>query len=130
MKKPIYFLFIGLILFSTSGCAAYFGVKQSKKQMDLAEQINRPADVVWEASLGAAEELAIAVDGKEFDGKKGFISGHTGELNFIRIHVEQLEPELTLVGIQARTSAVPWTNKGFKREFAQSIMEQIKKNLD
>ena len=129
MKKTFYFLFIVMILFSTFGCVWIGSAKSAKKTMDLGEQINRTAFDVWNASLSAAEKLAIIVDEKEFDGMKGLISGHTDKLGFVRIHIEQLEPELTIVGIQARTSSWPFSNAGFDKEFAKSILAQIMEEL-
>ena len=129
MKKSIYFLMIVMFIFYAYGCGMYFGYKQDLARMDLSDQINRPIDDVWQASLNAAEELGIIVDEKEFNGKKGIISGHVGDIDFIRILIEYLKPEVTLIGIQARTSPAPLLNNGYKIEFAQSIMEQVKENL-
>lgn len=128
MKKSRYLFFfvMGIFMLWTIGCWLPQAVSETKKQMDLAEQINKPVDVVWNATLDAAEDLAITVDEKTFDGKKGIISGHKEEMNFIRIHIEQLEPELTLVGVQARKEA--FTLK-LQIENARVILDQIKKIL-
>lgn len=126
MKKLRYsfFFVVGIFMFWSIGCWMPQAVSLTKKQMDLSEQIHKPVDVVWNAALNAAKDLAIMVDEKTFDGKKGIISGHKGELNFIRIHIEQLEPELILVGVQARKKA--FTLK-LQIENAQVILDQIKK---
>lgn len=129
MKKPFYFLLMVMFLFTAFGCSVWYGSRQAKVTMDLGEQIHRSAFDVWNASLSAAEKLAIFIDDREFDGKKGLVSGHTNRLGFVRIHIEHLEPELTIVGIQARTSSFPWSSKGFDLEFSKSILAQIMEEL-
>ncbi len=134
MKKSILILITLVFIFESFGCvpvigAFTYGRKQTKEIMDISDQVYVSVDDVWDASLKAVEALGIIVDKKEYDGRKGLISGNLDDIDFIRIHIERIKQKDTVIGIQARTSSTPFTNKGFKREFAQSIMEQIKKEL-
>jgi len=131
VNRFLYVLFIGVALFVTYGCpvSMYLGLQDEKIQMDLAEQVYGHIDDVWQASLNATQELKITVDDKMLEEKKGLIIGHTNELGFVRIHLEQLELELVLIGIQARKSSTIIFG-GVNRVFAHTLLQQIKKNMD
>lgn len=125
-KQHFFFLFLlGIFILWSIGCWLPKAIDETKKQMDLSDQIHEPVDIVWNAANNAAEDLSIIIDDKTFDGKKGVISGHKDELDFIRIHIEKLEPELTLVGVQARKKA--FTLK-LQKENAKVILDKIKDN--
>ena len=133
MKKLILLLIFLAFIFDSDGCIYMVGAvaaaNQEKERMDISDQLYVSVDDLWDASLKVAEVLGIIVDKKEFDGRKGLISGHVGEIDFIRIHLERIKAKDSVVGIQARTSSTPLGRKGYKEEFAKSIMEQIKKEL-
>lgn len=76
-------------------------------------------DGVREADLLTAEELGLTVDRQKPLGELQLvISGHTDRLGYIRIHIEQLEPDLSLVGVSARTAIHPLTSAWIETEFA------------
>jgi hypothetical protein len=97
--------------------------------MDLIGQAPAPVEYAWEGAIKATEDVDIAVDAQDFDGVEGLIRGHAGALEFIRIYVSRVTPKSTRIGIQARTSSYPLSRSGYDRDFAQTMMEQIQRNV-
>jgi hypothetical protein len=124
--KKLFYFFLTILLFFMSGCLVYQGYQYSKRTSDVSDQIYFPPDKVWSASLAAVDELSIVLDEKEFDGKNGFILGHKQELNYIKIDVELIEPEIVLLGVSARKSVYPWSSAGYDEDFASELLEHIK----
>lgn len=126
MKKLAIVLLLGFFLVPQYAHAFLFDMMKAKKEMDLTHQFQAPITSVWDAILKTSEDLQIAIKEKSFDNEKeGMLVGTCGELKYIRIYLQQVTPQFTEVGIQARTAAIPWDKSGYKIDFAFEIKNKI-----
>jgi len=135
MKRALIRLFTlasFLVLLPTYGCEMAlepFLMQEEKNTMDWIGQAAASFDQAWGAALKTTEDLDIAVDAQESNQGQGLISGKHGRLEYIRIYVTRVTPKSTRIGIQARTSSFPLTKSGYDRDFAQTIIDRIHKNV-